>query len=228
MVEQAQDTAARAHPGPADRDGLFSTGVCYVYSPMETGRAETARGEVTLLLNRVSNGERDAEVALLPRVYFELHRLALSRLKTERRGHTLQATALVNEAYLRLCGAGGRQFENRAHFFRLSARMMRRILVDYARKRGASRRNGGGTLCSLDEAIVIAPEQSDNAVRVDELLEELARLNARQAQVVEMKFYGGLNEAEIAAALGIHIRTVRRDWLLARAWLHEQLSSSVS
>ncbi|MGJ5817238.1 ECF-type sigma factor [Paludibaculum fermentans] len=184
---------------------------------------ETARGEVTLLLNRVAEGDRAAEEALLPRVYIELHRLALSRLKTERPGHTLQATALVNEAYLRLCQSNERRFENRAHFFRLSAQIMRRILVDYARMRGAGKRSGGLMLLSLDDAIAISPEQTDDALRVDELLSQLAQLSPRQAQVVEMKFYGGLTEAEIAAALGRNTRTIRRDWLLARAWLHEQL-----
>lgn len=183
---------------------------------------ETAKGEVTLLLERLAAGDQSAEDALLPRVYVELHRLALARLRKERPNHTLQATALVNEAYLRLCRVEEIDWQNRAHFFRVAARMMRRILVDYARQRNAHKRSSGVTL-SLEEAVVISEDRSAEAIEIDQLLQQLAAISPRQAEVVEMRFFGGLSEREIAAALGTSFRTVRRDWLIARSWLHEQL-----
>jgi RNA polymerase sigma factor (TIGR02999 family) len=189
----------------------------------ERVRMELPKGEVTLLLDRLAEGDRSAEEALLPRVYIELHRLAMARLRFERPGHTLQATALVHEVYLRMCRAEEFKCQNRAHFFRISAQLMRRILVDYARQRGARKRNDGASLQSLDEAIAVSASQSAQALEVDELLNRLAKLSSRQAQVVEMRFYGGLTEEEVAVALGKHPRTIRRDWLMARAWLHEQL-----
>lgn len=184
---------------------------------------ETRKGEITLLLDRLSKGDRSAEDALMPRVYLELHRLATARLKAERPGHTLQATALVHEVYLRMCKAEDLKFQDRAHFFRLAARLMRRILVDYARQHGAQKRNDGMPCHALDDVIAVSASQSAEAVEVDELLTKLAELSPRQAQVVEMRFYGGLTEEEIAVALDKHVRTIRRDWLMARAWLHGQL-----
>jgi RNA polymerase sigma-70 factor, ECF subfamily len=184
---------------------------------------DSEKGDVTLLLTRISEGDRTAEEALIPRVYVELHRMAMARLRTERPGHTLQATALVHEAYLRMCRANDIQWQDRAHFFRIAARLMRRILVDYARQHGAQKRNDGAPLQPLDEAIAVAAGQISTAVEIDDVLEKLAALSPRQAQVVEMRFYAGLTEEEIAVALGIHVRTIRRDWLMARAWLHEQL-----
>lgn len=162
----------------------------------------------------------------MPQVYAELHRLANARLRSERAGHTLQATALVNEAYLRLCGSAKIDWQNRAHFFRVAARLMRRILVDYARQHNAIKRNSGSPLVPLDEAISISKDQATTALEIDELLEELARISPRQAQVVEMRVYADLNDEEIAAAIGKSVRTVRRDWLVARAWLHEQLKQA--
>jgi RNA polymerase sigma-70 factor, ECF subfamily len=184
---------------------------------------EEEKGEVTLLLNRVAEGDRAAEEELMPRVYLELHRLAIARLKTERPGHTLQATALVHEAYLRMCRSNEFKSDNRAHFFRISAQIMRHILVDYARQRGAQKRNAGVPALALENVIAVSETQSAEALAVDELLNRLATLSPRQAQVVEMRFYGGLTEEEMAVALGKHVRTIRRDWLMARAWLHEQL-----
>jgi RNA polymerase sigma factor (TIGR02999 family) len=184
---------------------------------------ESHKGEITVLLERLAKGDQSAEEALMPRVYIQLHQLALSRLRTERPGHTLQATALVHEVYLRMCRSEELKIHDRAHFFRVAARLMRRILVDYARQHGAQKRNDGKPLNYIDSVIAISPTQSDDAIQVDELLDRLAKLSPRQAQVVEMRFYGGLTEDEIALALGKHIRTIRRDWLMARAWLHEQL-----
>jgi RNA polymerase sigma factor (TIGR02999 family) len=184
---------------------------------------EPSRGEVTLLLDRLATGDPSAEDALMERVYVELHRLATGRLKSERGGHTLQATALVHEAYLRLCQADQIAWRDRAHFFRVAARIMRRILVDYARQRSAIKRNEGAQAVSLDEAITVSAEQSGHAIDVDDLLERLALRSTRQAQVVEMRFFGGLSEKEIAAALDVDVKTIGRDWAKARAWLHSQL-----
>lgn len=186
----------------------------------------TEKGELTLLLDRLAGGDRSAEEALMPRVYVELHRLAMARLRSERPGHTLQATALVHEVYLRMCGSCEIQYRDRAHFFRVAARLMRNILVDYARQRGTLKRGAGAPPVPLDETIAVSASQSAEALEVDELLKKLAEFSPRQAQVVEMRFYGGLTEEEIAAALGKHVRTIRRDWLMARAWLHEQLKRS--
>jgi len=183
------------------------------------------KGDVTLLLARLAKGDRSAEEALIPRVYGELHRMSMARLKTERPGHTLQATALVHEVYLRLCRVEGLEWRDRAHFFRVAARLMRRILVDYARGRGAQKRNEGTPFQTLDEAIAVSSDRAAEALEIDELIEKLAAVSPRQAQVVEMRFFAGLREEEIAAALGINVRTIRRDWLMARAWLHEQIKT---
>jgi RNA polymerase sigma factor (TIGR02999 family) len=187
---------------------------------------ESSKGEVTLLLERMAEGDRSAEEDLLPRVYVELHRLAMARLKSERPGHTLQATALVHEVYLRLCNADEIKWRDRAHFFRVAARLMRRILVDYARKHGARKRNDGARAISLDDAIAMTYDQSIEALEVDRVLQKLAAISPRQAQIVEMKFFAGLSEDDIALALDKHVRTIRRDWYMARAWLHEQLKRS--
>jgi RNA polymerase sigma factor (TIGR02999 family) len=181
------------------------------------------KGEITLLLDRIAMGDREAEDALMPRIYFELHRLAMARLRTERPDHTLQATALVHEVYLRLCGSDEIRCHDRAHFFAVAARLMRHILVDYARRHNAGKRNTGSRMVPLDEAITVSASQSAEALDVDELLVKLATLSPRQAQVVEMRFFGGLTEEEIAEALDKNVRTIKRDWLMARAWLHEQL-----
>jgi len=148
---------------------------------------ESSKGEITLLLERLATGDRSAEEALMPRVYCELHRLAMSRLRHERPGHTLQATALVHEVYLRMCRSEELQCHDRVHFFRVAARLMRRILVDYARKRGAQKRHDGLALDSLDAVIAISSTQSARAIEVDELLDKLAGLSPRQAQVVSVK-----------------------------------------
>jgi len=132
----------------------------------------------------------------------------------------------VHEAYLRLCGADEIEWKNRAHFFSVAARIMRNILVDYARQRNAGKRNKGAPVLPLDDAIAISNDQSVTALEVDAVLRRLAAVSPRQAQVVEMRFFAGLSEEEIAVALGKNVRTIRRDWLMARAWLHEQLKRS--
>jgi len=190
--------------------------------------ASMDKGEVTLLLDRLAEGDRSAEESLISCVYVELHRLALSRLRSERPGHTLQPTALVHEAYLRLCRSREIDWQNRAHFFCVAARVMRRILVDYARQHNAKKRNDGAAVAPLSQAIFIAPDQTATALEIDDVLRKLAEISPRQAQVVEMRFFGGMSEQEVAATLGKSVRTIRRDWLMARAWLHEKLAKGTA
>lgn len=190
------------------------------YSPMDS-----EKGEVTVLLARLATGDRAAEEALLPRVYGELRRLAQIHLRSERAGHTLQPTALVHEVYLRLCRQERVDWADRCHFFRLSARLMRRILIDYGRNRNALKRGDGRVRVELNDCHV-PQDQLALALELDDALTRLAKKRPRQAEVVEMRFFAGLTEEEIATVLGVNVRTVKRDWLMARAWLHEQLSGS--
>jgi RNA polymerase sigma factor (TIGR02999 family) len=180
--------------------------------------------EITRLLLAWSEGDGEALDRLAPLVYAELRRLAKSYMRKERAGHTLQTTALINEAYLRLIDAGQVEWRNRAHFFGVAACAMRRILVAMARERGCQKRGGGARQVSLDEAMVIDAGPDEDLVALDEALEALAQFDARKAQVVEMRFFGGLTEAEIAAALDVSSETVRRDWRLARSRLRRKLS----
>ena len=180
--------------------------------------------EITRLLLAWSEGDREALDRLAPLVYAELRRLAKSYMRKERAGHTLQTTALINEAYLRLIDAGQVEWRNRAHFFGVAACAMRQILVAMARERGCQKRGGGARQVSLDEAMVIDAGPDEDLVALDESLEALAQFDERKAQVVEMRFFGGLTEEEIAAALGVSSETVRRDWRLARSWLRRKLS----
>lgn len=181
-------------------------------------------GEVTNLLVQLKNGNRDAEPRLIPLVYAELRRLAGHYIRGERPGHTLQATALVHEAYLRLVGQKEISWQNRAHFFGVAANLMRRILVDHARAKQAKKRGGSGQKLSLDEAVLVKPEAPEQFLALDEALERLARRDPRQSRIVELRFFGGLSEEETAEVLGISTRTVKRDWSVARAWLYQQLN----
>jgi len=160
----------------------------------------------------------------MPLVYAELHRLAKRYMRREHAGHTLQTSALVNEAYLRLIDARIVRWQNRAHFFAVSAQIMRRILVDFARAKQNLKRGGGAQQVTLDEGLVISPESGADLLALDEALERLALLNERQSRVVELRYFGGLNEDEVAEALKVSARTVRSDWSLARAWLYRELS----
>ncbi len=180
--------------------------------------------EVTDLLERVAQGDKQAEADLMPRVYRELRKIALAHLRRERPDHTLQATALVHEAYLRLSAQREVHWKNRAHFFGIAAQAMRRILADYARHRGAEKRGGNEIRVPLDEEICISDEHCTLVTALDEALERLQRLNSRQARVVELRFFSGLSEEEIAEVTGVTVRTVRRDWRMARAWLYGELS----
>lgn len=185
--------------------------------------AVSSPNEVTKLLLAWSEGEEAAREELLPLVYEELHRLAKRYMRKERAGHTLQTSALVNEAYLRLVGARDVRWQNRAHFFAVSARMMRHILVDFARAKNNLKRGGGALHVSLDEALAIPNEPSADVLALDEALTRLAVLNPRQGQIVEMRYFGGLDEAEMADVLKVSRRTVQQDWRLARLWLYREL-----
>jgi RNA polymerase sigma-70 factor (ECF subfamily) len=182
--------------------------------------------KVTQLLQRWSQGDDSALAELTPLVYEELHRLAHHYMEGERPNHTLQTTALVSEAYLRLIDQTNPNWQSRAHFFAVAARAMRQILVSYARSSRAQKRGGGGARVELDEAAILSPEQSNEIVDVHEALEKLATLDERKAQVVELKYFGGLNHDEIAEVLKISTITVRRDWVFAKTWLYDELQSA--
>jgi RNA polymerase sigma-70 factor (ECF subfamily) len=181
---------------------------------------------VTQLLQQWSHGDDSALAELTPLVYEELRRLAHHFMEGQRPDHTLQTTALVNEAYLRLADQTNPNWQSRAHFFAVAARAMRQILVSYARSNRAQKRGGGGARIQLDEAAILSPEQSNEIVDVHEALKKLATLDERKAQVVELKYFGGLNHDEIAEVLKISTVTVRRDWMFAKTWLYDELHSA--
>ncbi|MEW6209796.1 MAG: sigma-70 family RNA polymerase sigma factor [Acidobacteriota bacterium] len=179
--------------------------------------------DVTQLLLAWNSGDEAALDQLMPLVYDELRRAAKRYMRRERADHTLQTTALVNEVYMRLIDADKVRWQNRAHFFAISAQLMRRILVDFARRRRGLKRGGEAEQVSLDEALMVADQRVD-LVALDDALKSLAALAPRQSQVVELRFFGGLSEEEIAEALKVSPRTVRNDWSMARVWLLRELS----
>ena len=179
--------------------------------------------EITKLLEQWSDGNQTALDKLYPLVYEELRRLARSYMKREPKGHTLQTTALINEAYVRIVDQKSVHWQNRSHFFAISAQIMRRILVDHARRYLHAKRGGGARRVSLDEAMIVAAERSEEVLMLDEALSNLARMDPRRCQVVELRYFAGLNNQEIASVLHISENTVMRDWNLARAWLYQQL-----
>lgn len=183
----------------------------------------TGPQQITQLLLAWGEGDERALGELMPLVYDELRKVAARHLRRLRLGQTMQTTALVNEAYLRLIDSSRVRWQNRAHFFAVSAQLMRRILVDFARQRQNLKRGGGAQQVSLDEAMVIAPERGADLIMLDDALTRLAELNQRQAQVVELRYFGGLTEEETAEALKVSLRTVQRDWNLARLWLYREL-----
>lgn len=182
--------------------------------------------EVTGLLLAWSAGDQAAFDRLMPLVYDELRRLARSYMRQERAGHTLQTTALIHEAYLRLINADEVRLENRTHFFAVAARLMRQILVDFARARGYQKRGGGAQQVSLDDALVIGQPRNEELLALDEALNALAQTDERKSRVVELRFFGGLTEAETAEALNVSPETVRRDWRLAKSWLQLWLNGA--
>jgi RNA polymerase sigma factor (TIGR02999 family) len=186
--------------------------------------AAPSQQQITQMLVDWGNGDQAALEKLTPLVYDELHRRARRYMQKERSGHTLQTSALVNEAYIRLIDWKNVPRQNRAHFFAVSAQLMRRILVDFARSRNYAKRSGAARNIPIEEATVISREKSADVVALNDALDSLARLNERQSRVVELRFFGGLELEEIAEVLKVSVGTVRRDWSLARAWLHRELS----
>ena len=184
-----------------------------------------APNEVTQLLVAWSNGDSAARDALIPLVHDELRRLAHRYMGRERSDHTLQTSALVNEAYLRLIDQRDMKWQNRAQFFGIAAQMMRRILVDYARKRGFAKRGGGLHAVPLDEVMIVSPERAAEVVELDDALKCLAEFDQRKCQIIELRFFGGLSIEETAEVLGVSPGTVMRDWTLAKAWLRREMTS---
>jgi RNA polymerase sigma factor (TIGR02999 family) len=182
--------------------------------------------EITQLLAEWSDGDQSALDELYPLVYDELHRLARRYMSREKKGHTLQTTALINEAYVRLVDQKNVHWANRSHFFAISAQIMRRILIDHARRHAFAKRGGGAQHVSLEEVAVITRDASRELVRLDEALKSLAEMDPRRSQVVELRYFGGLNNEEIAGVLNVSENTVTRDWNMARAWLYQQLIGS--
>src|SRR5438094_4121144 len=198
--------------------------VAYEKPVMDTPSVSQQR--VTGLLTRWSGGEDAVLAELTPLVYEELRRLAHRQMGRERPDHTLQTTALVNEAYLRLADQTNPRWQNRAHFFAVAARAMRQILVSYARTQQAQKRGGGAFKVDLDEVALVSPEESKEIVDLHEALERLGTLDSRKAQVVELKYFGGLNYDEMAEVLKISRITARRDWEFAKLWLYTELHSA--
>jgi RNA polymerase sigma-70 factor (ECF subfamily) len=192
--------------------------------PAATPSPNGSRAHVTELLLAWGSGDRAALDELVPIIHEELRRLARHQMRGERDNHTLQTTALVNEAFLRLVDLRRILWQDRAHFLALSARLMRRILVDHARSRSYQKRGGGAAKVTLDESLVASPERDVDLVALDDALEDLARVDARKSQVVELRFFGGLSVEETAEALKVSPETVTRDWRLAKAWLLREIS----
>ena len=180
--------------------------------------------EVTELLRRWSGGDVAARESLVPLVYDELRRLARYYLASQRSDHTLQSTAIVHEAYLRLAGRGNVHWENRRHFFAVAAQLMRRILVDHARKRNAAKRGGAQLTLLVDEAVEPSSQRELDLVALDDALKALAELDERQSRIVELRFFGGLSIEDTSRLLEISPATVKREWSTARAWLYEEIS----
>ncbi|MBL8242328.1 MAG: sigma-70 family RNA polymerase sigma factor [Bryobacterales bacterium] len=184
-------------------------------------------GNITQLLANVRDGDRDSQKRLMEAVYEELHRLATGYMRRERPDHTLQASALVNEAYVRLIGNGPLSWESRAHFFVTAAQTMRRVLIDHARRHLAEKRGGAGLRIELNENIVaVADTGSGRMLDLDRALTRLAELDPRQAKVVELRFFAGLTVEQTAEVLSISEKTVKRDWAVARAWLEGEITGS--
>lgn len=181
--------------------------------------------EVTVLLKQISGGDEAAPERLLPLVYDDLRRLARSYFANEKTDHTLQATALVHEAYIRLVNWENVSWQNRAHFFAVAAEVMRKILIDHARRKNAQKRAGGGQKILLDEAVSFSKNKELDLVKLDEALETLEKLDKRQARIVELRFFGGLSIEETAYVLKISETTVKREWTFAKAWFQRELQS---
>ncbi len=183
----------------------------------------TYSNEITQLLIDLGDGDRSAVDSLMPMVYSGLHQIAERQLHGERAGHTLNSTALVHEAYLKLVDQNKVSWQNRSHFFAIASQAMRRILINYANAKKAQKRGGSGILATLDESEILGETRAEELLLLDDLLKELATMNERQSKVVEYRFFGGLTHEEIADVLGVSVPTVRLDWRLAKAWLSREL-----
>lgn len=186
--------------------------------------SEPSTRKVTELLVAWGNGNKAALDELMPLVYEDLRRLAKRYMRGQPGGHTLQTTALVNEAYLRLIDSSRVNWRDRTHFYAISAQLIRRVLIDFARRKNSLKRGGERVKVTLDEQIDAPFEKENDLIALDEALRELAKMNPRQSQIVELRYFGGLSEEEIAETLDVSARTVRRDWNVARAWLYRELS----
>ena len=184
---------------------------------------ESVSPDVTSLLKKLSEGNQDAAHQLIPVIYQELHRLAAGHLRYERPDHTLQPTALVHEAYIKLVAQRNTDWQSRAHFFAVASKLMRRILVDYARRHLRAKRGGGQEKLALDDVLLVSTERPDNMLALDESLTRLEKLDARQGRIVELRYFGGLKIEEVAEILSISPTTVRREWTSAKAWLYGEL-----
>jgi RNA polymerase sigma-70 factor (ECF subfamily) len=182
-------------------------------------------GTVTGLLASAREGDPHASAELLQLLYGELHRLAAAYMRRERPGHTLQATALVNEVYLRLSG-GEHEYQNRAHFLAFAANSMRQVLLDQARRRRAHKRGAGARQVDLDSGILVSAERVEDTLAIDEALQRLRAIDPRQERIVELRFFGGLSVEETAAVLGVAPITIKREWRSAKAWLYRELGSA--
>ena len=182
-----------------------------------------ANEDVTLLLNKLGEGDQNAATQLVPLVYEELRRMAARYLRQERPGHTLQATALVHEAYIKLAGQRDAKWQNRAQFFAVASQLMRHILVDYARAQLRGKRGGKQQKVSLDDLLLVSPDRTDELLAVNESLSRLERMDPRQGRIVELRYFGGLTVDETAEVLQISSKTVLREWNVAKAWLYGNL-----
>jgi|HubBroStandDraft_1064217.scaffolds.fasta_scaffold01006_6 RNA polymerase sigma factor (TIGR02999 family) len=191
--------------------------------PRDQKTGAGATGDLTVLLNRMQKGDRAAAEEAASRIYGELHRIASREMRRERPGHTLQTTALVNEAYLRLAAAGSLEIQSRGHFYAVASQQMRRILVDHARSAGAQRRGGGAVQVDIDAVQMGAEGRGPDLLMLDESLAELEKMDPRAAKVVEMRYFGGYTDKEVVDALGLSLATVRRDWEYARSWLFRRM-----
>jgi RNA polymerase sigma factor (TIGR02999 family) len=186
---------------------------------------DSSPSEITLLLSGAQRGDPDAARRIVPLVYGELRRLAAHYMRLERPGHTLQPTALVNEAFLKMVGDRNVAWESRAHFFGIAARIMRQILIDYAREHGAAKRGSGKDRLPLDEQLAYDPDRAGEIVALEEALQRLEKIDPQQSRIIELRFFGGLSVEETAEVMGISPRTVKRDWSVARLWLHRKIAS---
>jgi RNA polymerase sigma-70 factor (ECF subfamily) len=186
------------------------------------------RGQITQFLTRWDHGDSAALAELIPLIYNELHRIAHGYMRRERPGHTLQTSALINEAYIRLLDQHQAHWQNREHFFAIASRLMRRVLVDQARKKGSGKRGENPLLVSFHEGMAVSGVREMDLVKLDDALKDLEALDERRSRIVDMRFFGGLSLKEIAEVLGLSVPTVEREWRAARAWLYKAMASGHS